>query len=164
MSEEIHENRTRSVERSSDADPPAGGSVRMELWTRRPVCGPRTDVIDRLGRLASAGAVDDYEIRTWPDEIALSEHTRGSRVVETYRRFRAWADEAGTSIEPPFDRRTVTSLVGRSEEVLTLPVMCLAVYDADGLRGVYPSDDGSGTRTVADYLDAYETAGGPPRR
>jgi hypothetical protein len=164
MSEEIHEDRNRSVERSSETDPPAVEGVRMELWTRRPVCGPRTDVIDRLGRLASAGAIDDYEIRTWPDEVALAEHTRQSRVVETYRRFRAWADDAGASIAPPFDRRTVTSLVGRTGEVLTLPVMCLAVYDADDLRGVYPCDDGERTWTVTDYLDAYETAGGPPRR
>jgi hypothetical protein len=135
----------------------------MELWTRRPVCGPRTDVIDRLGRFASAGTVSDYTVRTWPDEVALSEHTRHSRVVETYRQFRDWADDAGASITPPFDRRTVTSLVGRTEEVLTLPVICLAVYDDDGLCGVYPCDDDEETWTVTDYLDAYEAAEGRPR-
>jgi hypothetical protein len=133
----------------------------MELWTRRPVCGPRTTVIDRLGRLASAGTLDAYEIETWPDEVALSEHTRHSRVVETYRRFRTWAEDTGVSIAPPFDRRTVTSLVGRTEEVLTLPVMCLAVYEEE-LCGVYPCNDGDETWTVTDYLDAFEAAGGRP--
>jgi len=133
----------------------------MVLWTRRPVCGPRTAVVDRLGELRTAGTIAAFEVETWPEEIAISEHTRHARVVETYERFRAWAETAGVSITPPFDRRTVTSLVGRTEEVLTLPVLCLAVYD-DDLCGVYPCSDGDRTWTVTDYLDACERSGGRP--
>jgi hypothetical protein len=162
MSKEVHEKQDDAeTDAAAEGGSAEGCGVWVELWTRRPVCGPRTEVIDRLGALASAGALDAYEVETWPDEIALSEHTRHDRVVETYEQFRAWADDTGVSITPPFDRRTVTSLIGRTEEVLTLPVMCLAVYD-DGLRGVYPCNDGGETWTVTDYLDAYEAAGGRP--
>ena len=118
-------------------------------------------VVDRLAALRSAGAVTSFDVETWPDEVALSEQTRHSRVVETYGRFRTWADDAGVDISPPFDRRTVTSLVDGRAEVLTLPMICLAVYDPE-LCGVYPCEDGDRTWTVTDYLDACEAVGGRP--
>jgi len=157
MSKEINCSETDTVESGEDEST----GVRLVLWTRRPVCGPRTEIIDRLTALQSAGHVAGFEVETWPEEVAISEHTRHSRVVETYERFRAWAETAGVSISPPFDRRTVTTLVGRSEEVLTLPVMCLAVHD-EGLRGVYPCTDSGRTWTVTDYVDACEVAGSAP--
>lgn len=135
--------------------------VRMVLWTRRPVCGPRTDVIDRLSSLHAEGALDDFTVETWPDEVAISEHTEHARVVEVYKEYLLWAEEHGVSITPPFERRTATSLVGGSEDVLTVPIMCLAVYD-DGLSGVYPCSGEERTWSVADYLDAYEIAGERP--
>lgn len=156
MSQEVNE--TQSQTDTAEGEPTDRDDVRMELWTRRPVCGPRTDVIDRLSTLRSAGSIAAYEVETWPDEVAISDHTRHSRVVETYERFRAWAEDNGVSLTPPFDRRTVTTLVGRTEEVLRLPVMCLAVYD-DDLCGVYPCNSGDRTWTVTDYVDAYEAAG-----
>ncbi|MEF8783406.1 MAG: HTH domain-containing protein [Haloarculaceae archaeon] len=160
MSKEINKQNDErdETETQEDAD---GEGVRMVLWTRRPVCGPRTEIVDRLGSLSAADSIDAFRIETWPNEVVVSEHTRHTQVIETYEQFQAWAEEAGVSITPAFDRRTVTSLIGRSEEVLTLPMMCLAVYD-DGLRGVYPCTDGDETWTVTDYLDAYEAAGGPP--
>jgi len=74
--------------------------VRLVLWTRRPVCGPRTEIIDRLTALQSAGHVAGFDVETWPDEVAISEHTRHSRVVEADERFRAWAEAAG-AVPPP---------------------------------------------------------------
>jgi hypothetical protein len=137
--------------------PPGDGGdtdgTRVVLWTRRPVCGPRTEIIDRLSSLRARGQIDDFTVQTWPDEVAISEHTRHSRVIENYERFRSWAEETEVTIIPPFDRRTVSTLVGRSEEVLTLPVLCLAIYE-DGLCGVYPCTDGDETLTVTDYVDA----------
>jgi hypothetical protein len=135
--------------------------VRMVLWTRRPVCGPRTDVIDRLSSLHAEGALADFTVETWPDEVAISEHTEQARVVEVYKEYLTWAKEHDLSITPPFERRTASSLVGGSEDVLTVPIMCLAVYD-DGLSGVYPCSDEERTWSVADYLDAYEAAGERP--
>lgn len=136
-------------------------SVRMVLWTRRPVCGPRTEVIDRLSSLRADGAIEDFSVETWPDEVALSEHTEHARVVEVYKEYLTWASDHGVSITPPFQRRTASSLVGDTQDVLTVPVMCLAVYD-DGLCGVYPCTSEGETWSVPDYLDAYETTEGRP--
>jgi len=156
----------REVNESSESSGPASPSgdadgTRVVLWTRRPVCGPRTEIIDRLSSIRATGGIDDFTVRTWPDEVAISEHTRHSRVVETYEQFRSWAEEAGVTISPPFDRRTATTLVGRSEEVLALPVLCLAVYDG-GLCGVYPCTDGDETLTVTDYVDACASGDATP--
>jgi hypothetical protein len=135
--------------------------VQMVLWTRRPVCGPRTNVIDRLSSLHADDALADFTVETWPDEVALSEHTEHARVVEVYKEYLLWAEEHDLSITPPFERRTASSLVGGSEDVLTVPIMCLAVYD-DGLSGVYPCTGEERTYSVADYLDAFEAAGQRP--
>jgi hypothetical protein len=135
--------------------------VKMVLWTRRPVCGPRTDIIDRLSTLHSEEALADFSVETWPDEVAISEHTEHARVVEVYREYLHWAEEHDLSITPPFERRTASSLVGGSQDVLTVPIMCLAVYD-DGLSGVYPCTGEERTWSVSDYLNAYEMAGERP--
>ena len=161
MGGKVDEKRHSKSGTSGENNGDGGGGVRMVLWTRRPVCGSRTEIIDRLSALRSSGAIDTFAVQTWPDEVVLSEQTRHDRLVETYQQFREWAEGSGLSIAPPFERRTVTTLVGRREEVLTVPMLCLAVYD-DGLCGVYPCSDGDRTWTVPDYLDAYEAAGGRP--
>lgn len=138
------------VEPVADAD-----GVVLRLWARRPVSGARTRVVDRLGALRSAGEVADFDIETWPDVVALSHHTDHTEVVEAYETFREWADDHDVAITPHFQRQTTTSVVGRTEDLLTLPTLCLAVYDEDGLRGVFPCRDGDRTCTVTDFLDAY---------
>lgn len=135
--------------------------TQMLLWTRRPVCGPRTEVIDRLSQLRARGDIGDFAVETWPDEVAISEHTEHARVIEVYKEYLLWAEEHDVSITPPFERRTASSLVGGSEDVLTVPIMCLAVYD-DGLCGVYPCTHDGRTYSVADYLDALEAVDGRP--
>ena len=107
------------------------GEVTMTLRTRTPVCGARTTVINRLGRLRAAGVIEEFEVQTWPDEVVLSDGATTDDAVQTFERFERWADERGVSVRPAFDVRTLSSLVGRSREVLTLPMMSLAV-SADG--------------------------------
>ncbi len=132
----------------------------MVLWTRRPVCGPRTEVIDRLSALAAREEIGGFSVETWPDELAISEHTEHGSVVEQFKEFLLWADEHDRSITPPFERRTVSPLIGQSRDVLTLPIMCLAVYEDGDLRGVYPHSDGGETVSVTNYLDDCESDDG----
>ena len=128
--------------------------VVLRLWTRRPVCGPRTEVINRLGSLRASEAIDEFEVETWPDELVVEEtDTRVASVVDS---FRDWAAGAGVTLEPAFDQRTVSPLVGRSRAVLTLPMMAIAVYENDELTAVYPHVEDGETRTVVDYLDGLE--------
>jgi hypothetical protein len=138
---------------------PTAATVSMVLRTRTPVCGSRTTVIDRLGRLRATESIDDFEVRTWPDEVVLSDGTSDDPVVETFERFERWAAAHGLSVRPAFDVRTVSSLIGRERELLTLPMMSLAVSADGDLVGVFPCRDGERTWTISDCLDAYEGDG-----
>lgn len=91
--------------------------------------------------------------------VVVSERHGDSRVLGRYEEFAQWAAERGVSVTSPFEQRTVLPLVGGSREILTVPMLCLAVY-GDDLRGVYPCTDGERTWSVTDALDAYESADG----
>jgi len=145
--------------RGDEVAPQADG-VFVRLWTRRPVSDRQIEVIDRLDALEAKGELTDVDVQTWPDKVTLSGHTRHTDVIRAYESIREWADEHDRTISPPFERRTVTSLVGRTEEVLSLPVLCLTVYD-DELRGVFPHQDGNRVYSVPDFLDAFEMASDP---
>lgn len=148
-------NGTSTSERdSTETGDVARGVTEMVLWTRRPVCGPRTSVIDRLSTMAANDDIGGFRVETWPDEVGISEHTEHTRVVERYKEFLAWAEDNDRSITPPFEHRTVSPLIGEGREVLTLPIMCLAVYEDESLCGVYPSATDGRTISVSEYLDA----------
>lgn len=159
MVAKLNERQELDSQTNRGEDRPGVGGVFVRLWTRRPVSGRQIDVMDRVSTLDSAGALADFEVETWPDKVVYSGHNERSDVVQTYERIRAWADDHDRAIEPPFERRTVTSLVGRTEEILTLPVLCLLVYEDDVLRGVFPSEDDDRTWKIDDFLDAYESSG-----
>lgn len=141
-------------------DQPEDSGVVVRMWARRPVCGPRTRVIDRLGTLRTDGAIEDFEIETWPDELVVGE--RDQQILTLVETLQQWALDADVTLQPAFDRRTVSPLVGASHDVLTLPMMALAVYDDGDLRGVYPCSKGTRTWTVASYLSAVENDQSPP--
>lgn len=141
------------------AELPRDEAVTMTLRTRSPVCGARTTVIDRLGRLRATDAIEDFTVRTWPDEVVLSAVADHDPAVATFERLETWADDHGVSVRPAFDVRTLSTLLGRERELLTLPMMCLTVSAADELVGVFPCRDGDGrTWTIDDCLNAYELA------
>jgi hypothetical protein len=100
-------------------------------------------------------------VRTWPDEVVLSAETDGGEAVETFEQFERWADDRGLSVRPAFDVKTVSSIVGRTRELLTLPMMSLAVSIDGDLVGVFPCSDGERTWTIVDCLDAYEADDDP---
>ncbi|GCF14960.1 hypothetical protein Harman_28950 [Haloarcula mannanilytica] len=148
MSEEMQ----RSDEHSSDES--VGDEITVQLWSRRPVCGPRTTAIDRFTELAATGVIDDFDVQTWPEEVPVSQESDHGDVLETVERYEQWANEQGLSLRPPFETRTSSLLVGRSTEVLRLPMLAVAVYADDGLAGVYPCSDGGTTWSVTDCIDA----------
>lgn len=130
--------------------------LEVDLWTRRPVCGPRATVIDRLSTLRARGLLADFSVTTWPDEIAISERNQQSELMETIETYETWAEERGLSLRPPFETRTASLLVGGSEEVLTTPMLLAAAYDDGDLVGIYPCTDGTRTWTIPEFLDALE--------
>ncbi|MDS0281032.1 HTH domain-containing protein [Haloarcula onubensis] len=130
--------------------------LEVDLWVRRPVCGPRTTVIDRLSELRTAGALADFDVTTWPEEIALTGDNRQEALLETIEGFEDWAADRGLSLRPPFETRTASRLVGDSEDVLRTPMLLAAAYEGDELVGIYPCTDGTETWTIPAFLDALE--------
>ncbi|WP_236044431.1 HTH domain-containing protein [Haloarcula salinisoli] len=130
--------------------------LEISLWVRRPVCGPRTTVIDRLSALRTAGDLDGFSVTTWPEEVALTGANREEELLATIEEFEDWAADRGLSLRPPFETRTASRLVGESEDVLRTPMLLAAAYEGDDLVGIYPCTDGTKTWTIPEFLDALE--------
>ncbi|WP_262175490.1 HTH domain-containing protein [Haloarcula laminariae] len=128
----------------------------VDLWVRRPVCGPRTTVIDRLSTLRGADVLDDFDVTTWPEEIPLTGDNGQAELLETIEAYEAWAADRGLSLRPPFETRTASLLVGDSEDVLKTPMLLAAAHEDGDLVGIYPCTDGTETWTVPEFLDALE--------
>lgn len=153
---------TDDIVQSDETDSRAAGTT-VELWVRRPVCGPRTTVIDRLGNLRASGLLEDFSVTTWPEEIVLTGRNRQEELLETIEGFEQWAADHGLSLRPPFETRTASLLVGGSEDVMTTPMMLATVFEEGELVGIYPCTDGTETYTISALLDELEAGlEGPP--
>lgn len=119
--------------------------------------GKQAAVFETLDRLEDAGVVSSSSVTLWGDRIYLSDrcsHTPvGEFVREKIREFKQWAlDREGIDLR--FEHRTVdSSITGESFEMIRPPRVCLAVYAADGLSGVFPCAMDGEERCVRSYLD-----------
>lgn len=138
---------------------PAEALVRVELYRRSYV--PETfeerieDIVTRLEGLVAGGAVDGFRVHDWNKSVRVSVAPQSEAepvaCVERYREFAAWADEAGVELTPFFDEERL----GRYD-VITFPILCLAVYESDDLVALAPYRVDDETWTVPEYLDAIE--------
>ena len=133
----------------------------VDLYVRAdaPVVERRQSVIDRLKRLEGQDRIDGFRVHPWPRAISLglADEIDGDGIRDVVRSFETWADRCDRHIRPPFDVRTTHSAItGESDELLVLPVICLAAYDTGDLVDVAPSSDGGSVYTVEDALDAIE--------
>lgn len=118
--------------------------------------------IETLRHCEREDRIDALLLRTWPDEVALTESAPHEAVRERVAEFEQWADRAGVSVSPPFDRRETTSVAtDRSVERLVTPTICLACYDDDQLVGVFPHTDDETTHTVPEAIAALRTGSLP---
>lgn len=151
--------RTAETEPREESDT----DLRVDLWVRRPVCGPRTTVIDRLGSLRATGRLADFSISTWPEEIVLTGANRQADLLSTIERFESWAADHGLSLRPPFETRTASLLVGDSEDVLRTPMLLAVAREGEDITGIYPCTDGTETWTVSAFLDGLAEGDGGQR-
>lgn len=136
-----------------------GGDVRIELFRRSYV--PETferrieEIRHRVEGLVAAGAADDVRVRDWSKSVRVSIHPRAGTdavdCVERYRGFAAWAERTGADLSPFFS----VEREGRYE-VITFPILCLAVSAGDDLVAVAPCRIDGEAWTVPAYLDAVE--------
>lgn len=140
------------------------GDVRVVVWMRElspPPDDPRRAVLSRLRGFESDGLVDDVSVRVWGKHVSARDDgadESGSSVRRHVAEFRAWAERNGHSLEPAFYRHERSSMVSdERDEVIQLPLQCLAIYEADRLVGVFPCSAGGETSTVEDCLRRLET-------
>jgi len=121
-------------------------------------------VLDALYALEDEGRIDEVEVHTWPAKVTLRTGAH-SQVVETFESLRTWARNHDVSIQPPFAvREAHSAITGERETLLVTPTLCVAVYDAEELVGVYPSTNGDSVETIDDCLDRLGERGEPRRR
>lgn len=110
----------------------------------------RRSVRRELDRLESH-ALLEYEMRTWPAEFERDDAPEDLR--STVREFERWSDREGVSLRPCLERRSYErSITDESGEVVSLPGLALATYDAGELAIVVPYTDSELHVTVDDYL------------
>ncbi|WP_265110639.1 HTH domain-containing protein [Halosolutus halophilus] len=154
----------RENEENSPISNIPGDRLRVTVWMRgfAPTPDQRT-LLDRLKGLRQEGALADVSLRIWGRQIAASPSVIDGDDVERIRNriseFESWASRNGYSLEPAFKRCEQTSMVSDERtEVVVLPTICLALYDADRLVGVFPCSDSDRTTTVHDCVIRLENA------
>lgn len=120
----------------------------------------KEDAVERVVELDDRGAIADYDVFTWGKEIRprgpLEEVPYYRTLLDHVDELQQWIDEAGV-VDCGFDHRDVTSTVtGEEYDVVTLPAICLAVYEQETLTEVYPRCDGGELETVVDGLRSLE--------
>lgn len=113
--------------------------------------------VERLEDLRSRGSITDFDIFVWTKEIRpdgpLQESTYCQQLLEHVERLRDWYEGADGASEA-FDHHDVESPVTDDHyDVITLPSICLGVYQGDELVEVYPRRDGEGLESVPDGLE-----------
>lgn len=110
-------------------------------------------VSERLRELQREGQIGELTVRTWPGEVSLSREGN-SEIVDTFRTFEEWAQAHDASIRPPFTvRDRHSTITDQADRLLLTPLVCLALYDVDGIVGVYPCIHGESVTTIDDCLE-----------
>lgn len=131
------------------ADPELGAETSKEAIAQKLIDLDRADVIE------------EYSVRVWGREFRPTGPLEGTEYHESLlvqlREFERWADRANTSFDRLFRRKAVSSSVtDEAYTAITLPTICLAVYQDDTLVGVYPHRDDTGTHSVEHALETIE--------
>lgn len=139
--------------------PPSSTDITAVCHVRAPLLFEPIDrQIETLQACESEGSIGSVLIRSWPDQVTISEDSPNGEVLEVFDRFRQWANNRDVSIEPPFRRRTVTSpITDQSKRILTTPLLSLAIYREDQLVGIYPHSVDDETITTTEVIGTLRT-------
>jgi hypothetical protein len=121
-------------------------------------------VLDRLEGLDADDHIDRYKVDVWTKAIRIAGPLEGTnyyqRVFDHFTAFQQWAIEESVALKSAFNVEEVDcEITDETYRVLSLPCLCLAVYEDDELRGVYPHVDDDTTRTIRHCLDKLEASG-----
>lgn len=138
-------------------------STRLELYVRSlSASEARTEqetVVEQLATLVERDLIDEYSVEVWGKELCptgvMAQTEPGRATLELVSEFQAWAEEAGYSLTPFFERSTVHRSLTHEESLLVirLPVMTLAAYQDGELTFVAPCREGETVYSVRNILD-----------
>jgi len=120
-------------------------------------------VLERLNKLETRGDIATYEVHIWAKEIRVAGPLEATayyqRVFNHFTAFQQWANEQSVMLNSAFNIQLVRcEITGETYRVLSLPSICVAVYENDELCGVYPHVDGNTVRTVSNCLNSLENS------
>lgn len=138
-------------------DDVADRPLRVEVWMRErspPPGDGRRETVRTLRELEATGVLAAVSIHAWGRSIPVAAPEDSESIVhDRIGSFESWADRNGHSLDPAFRYRERTTLISeRAEEVIHLPLQCLAVYDRDDLVAVFPCTNDDGTNTAAECV------------
>jgi len=113
--------------------------------------------VGRLQALEAAGDVDEFVVESWPTRVTMGT-PETVPALATFEEFSDWARAHGASLHPAFDQHASHSLyTGTRFTTTVFPVMCLAVYENDELRSVYPHARQGRPTTICDGIAMLES-------
>lgn len=135
---------------------PIRAVLRLRTLAPHGINETQTEVIDRLQRLEADGRIAGFDVDVWGASmgIARSADRNPSDVHEVVTEFERWADDQDCTLRPAFERRSARV---PEETRVVLPLLCLAVYEAEAVRAVYPHVNGEEVHTIHDGVDALES-------
>lgn len=118
-------------------------------------------VVDRLETLETDGRISSYETYVWTKAIRLHGPLEGTayyeRVFDHVEAFEAWADEESVELNSGFKIEALDcEITDETYRVLSLPSICIAVYENGELCAVYPHSTPDGCRTASRCLTEIE--------
>lgn len=120
-------------------------------------------VLERLDELEARGQIETYDLHIWAKEIRVAGPLEGTpyyqRVFDHFTAFQQWANKESVQLNSAFNIQLLNcEITGETYRVLSLPSICLAVYEDGELCGVFPHVDGDTVRTVSSCLDSLESS------
>jgi hypothetical protein len=139
------------------AETPLDASVTLYLRAGAPTAARdrQADARARVEALADAGLLPDLSVSEWPSKAVVPVDGPADAAVGTYEEFAdAAASHPGVHLDPFFEDRPG---VGRTDRVVVLPVVCIAVRRDEALTGLYPCWNEGDHDAVEDGLAALES-------
>lgn len=139
------------------AETPLSASVTLYLRAGAPTTARdrQRNARARVEALVDAGVLPDLTVEEWPSKAVVPNDGPTDPAVETYDEFAdAAAARPDVHLDPFFEDRPG---VGRSDRVVVLPVVCIAIRRDGELTGLYPCWNEGDHEAVEDGLAALET-------
>ncbi|ELZ79078.1 hypothetical protein C455_09343 [Haloferax larsenii JCM 13917] len=118
--------------------------------------------VEKLAELDAAGRIDDYDVHVWGRELRadgpLTDTGHGAELLGYVEAFREWAREHDVSFESTFKEHTIeSSFADEQYEVVSLPTICIAIYEGEQVASVYPCHTGEQDCSAVEYLETFES-------